>query len=185
MKIRSDFVTNSSSSSFIIRPSSQYKTKEDIYQLIRRSYQELRDIIHRAEEDLGCKISDIDFKTKYKMEEGFENKYGISIYDTYLRESDIEWMKCSSYEEFEQYQKEKNAGEDRFYRTYEIVDLSTSESECCEEVKSWYEYNDSRLFIDTFKFGSLCVYRGEDGGFPEYVKNKLIEECDLWCGYMG
>lgn len=185
MKIRSDFVTNSSSSSFIIRPSSQYKTKEDIYQLIRRSYQELRDIIHRAEEDLGCKISDIDFKTKYKMEEGFENKYGISIYDTYLRESDIEWMKYNSYAEFEKYQEEKNAGKAHFYWTYEIVDLSTSESECCGEVRSWYEYNDSRLFIGTFKFGSLCVYRGEDGGFPEYVMNKLIEECDLWCGHMG
>lgn len=145
----------------------------------------MRDIIHRAEEDLGCKISDIDFKSKYKMEEDFENKYGISIYDTYLRESDIEWMKYNSYAEFEKYQEEKNAGKDHFYWTYEIVDLSTSESECCGEVRSWYEYNDSRLFIGAFKFGSLCVYRGEDGGFPEYVMNKLIEECDLWCGHMG
>ena len=64
IKIRTDFVTNSSSSSFVIRPLSQYKTKEDVYQLIRKSYQELYDIIHKAEEDIGHKISDIDFKTK-------------------------------------------------------------------------------------------------------------------------
>lgn len=185
MKIRSDFVTNSSSSSFIIRPSSQYKTKEDIYKLIRRSYQELCDIIHRAEEDLGCKISDIDFKTKYKMEEDFENKYGISIYDTYLRESDIEWMKYNSYAEFEKYQEEKNAGKDHFHWTYEILDLSDSYSESCCEVIDWYLDEDGIAKYDSFKFGNLCVYRGEDGGFPEYVRNKLIEECDLWCGHMG
>lgn len=185
MKYRTDFVTNSSSSSFIIRTASKYKTKEDVYQLIRRSYQELHSIIHKAEEDLGCKISDIDFKAKYGMEEEFENKYGISIYDTYIMPEDIEWMKCNSYSEFEKHQGEKRSGEDHFYWTYEILDLSSSDSESSSEVISWYTYNDSRLVVDKFKFGSLCVYRGEDGGFPEYVRNKLIEECDLWCGHMG
>lgn len=185
MKYRTDFITNSSSSSFIIRTSSQYKTKEDIYQLIRRSYQELRDIIHRAEEDLGRKISDIDFKTKSKIEKEFEDKYGISIFDAYIMRDDVDWQYCESYVEFEKYQESKHTEEDRYYWTYEILDLSDSYSESCCEVIDWYLDEDGIAKYDSFKFGNLCVYRGEDGGFPEYVRNKLIEECDLWCGHMG
>lgn len=185
MKIRSDFVTNSSSSSFVIRPLSQYKTKEDVYQLIRKSYQELYDIIHKAEEDIGHKISDIDFKTKYKMEKEFNNKYRISIFDAYIMRDDVEWQSCESYAEFEKHQQSKHTGEDRYFWTYEIIDLSLLDSENCDEVIDWYSDENGISKFDTFEFGNLCVYRGEDGGFPEYVKNKLIEECDLYCGHMG
>lgn len=98
---------------------------------------------------------------------------------------DVDWQSCESYVEFEKYQESKHTEEDRYYWTYEILDLSDSYSESCCEVIDWYLDEDGIAKYDSFKFGNLCVYRGEDGGFPEYVRNKLIEECDLWCGHMG
>ena len=97
MKIRKDFVTNSSSSSYIISKNNIYKSQEDIYQYIRqitKEYiQKLTDALNELEE-LYILTKDyklIDKSTNKQVEpiklaailSDIKNKYELDIYDLY------------------------------------------------------------------------------------------------------
>ena len=94
VKIRKDFVTNSSSSSYIISKNSTYKSQEDIYQYIRQlavEYkQKLTDALDKLE-DLYILTKDyklIDKTTNKQIEHmklaailsDIKNKFELDIY---------------------------------------------------------------------------------------------------------
>ena len=95
VKIRKDFVTNSSSSSYIISKNSIYKSQEDIYQYIRqitREYiQKLTDALNELEVvyTLTKDYKLIDKSTNKQVERikqvailsDIKNKYELDIYD--------------------------------------------------------------------------------------------------------
>lgn len=166
MKIRKDFVTNSSSSSYIISKNSIYKSKEDIYQYIRqitKEYvQKLTDVLDELEESytLTKDYKLIDKTTNKQIEHmklaailsDIKNKYELDIYDLhdfkfkYYKTTRYILYKITSYESYAEY-CDHNGNHDSF-RIIDLTNENNIDDYSYNEIINWYIncYNDVKRY---------------------------------------
>lgn len=120
MKLRFGFVTNSSSSSFIISKG-HAETKEDVYQMLRSLYLEFDEKFKLAieytksttnidySEEKGIYIPgerNLPWEYCRRIRVSFEQAIGVDLWDFSGYKSVPEWVnECATYEEYESYWK--------------------------------------------------------------------------------
>ena len=163
MKIRTDFVTNSSSSSFIIGKKGDGFTKNDIYLAIKtlyKSYLENRDklipvvknynIIWDAEnkrfmyKEYG-KLTEELMEKRREINSRLEKDFGFDVHACF--HYDFEWLKYDTYEEFLKYFENKAKETNNGFGSkvpFEIVDFETDT-----------EMPDGKSFKDSFDYQEI------------------------------
>ena len=137
MKLRTDFVTNSSSSSFIFGKIGDNTTVDVVYNIIRSYYLELLEKMNvlRAEQEkysiqyektedgfihFRNVSEDQSYDYERKISDKLEKKYGFSLYD-YIRD-DLDWLSCETYEAYQNYWMNRIKGsEKKKYAPFVIV----------------------------------------------------------------
>lgn len=133
MKIRNSFVTNSSSSSFIIGKSDDTSVTVDmVFCIIRDLY---REFLQKKEEllsylslhNMGIFFDEklqcfsfidkhMDYKKEREIKKFIEATFGLSIYDYF--HYDFGWLDCINYNEFEQYWLAKSLDKTNQHQTF-------------------------------------------------------------------
>jgi hypothetical protein len=122
MKTRLDFVTNSSSSSFIICKEKNYSSIEEVFLLLKSFYNEYlkkrTELIEYCKHNEKFEVSEKDDKINIRfIDEGNKEKrieerdftreqFGMTWSDYF--NFDLDWLKCETYEDFVEYTKINN-----------------------------------------------------------------------------
>lgn len=195
MKVRQDFVTNSSSSSFVIgKKDDASATIENVYQIIKGFYEELLVARDAALEyiavnpKVGIEYIEKDgyghFKSNDKVQSKrwekmdlFEKQFGISTFE-YIA-TNYDWLNCHSYSEYESYWLNRMKDSDwRVHAPFTIADFLE------EKEVEWLHYHfnpkyDTKVHRVNSKSDVLGWY------FP-YIEEAFEDanDCDK-CRYKG
>ena len=199
MKIRNGFVTNSSSSSFIIgKKDEEHITIESVYQKVRSYYieymEKLREVVSYIEEhpetNLTYKKGDdyLDFKSiKCKMwdnpsREMIEKCFGIDVWD-YHRFNNI-WTDCETYQDYENYwiNRIENDTTGMVYAPFTIRSFVTN-----DKVKWLHHGRISDDFYDDDEYTGIDIKSGILSWYYPYLEEAMKNDCSScpnleWCG---
>ena len=154
MKIRTGFVTNSSSSSFIIGAENEEVTKDAILHVIQELYREyfaIRDrlmermdeyhLIWNEEYQTFDVREDADWRD---VEDSLHRDFGIDTW--YHYGYDIGWLDVKTYRDYEVYWKERR--KDGWYEPFTMADYTVGEVDQClfdESIFGWYIHCDGTV----------------------------------------
>lgn len=207
MKVRNGFVTNSSSSSFIIGKVGEKKvTLDDVFSIIKDAY---RDWLKKSQEYFDYVTEMHKKNANYPHMEGyclvfnegdsFEKKcaisnelnrnLGISHYDLYNGRN-IDFLNCETYEDYKKLaQKKIKEAEEKGERTYNLVpftiDYMTNPNPVLFHNGIYPESEKYDEDKESYTYGEIlswyCPKSYEDGDIPteDYCKHCSDRE---WCG---
>ena len=153
MKKRNGFVTNSSSSSFIINKKHEFSSVEEVFEFIKELYAEWKqkrdDMIEFCKNDKRYTVIDEDgfVKIQCKKTKPFSNEW--SLWNRELNEKfgmshyvnlnyDLSWLKCETYADFLTMTSKNH------WYVFHIIDFANPEQytyECGDDMKDiigWY-----------------------------------------------
>ena len=163
MKIRSDFVTNSSSSSFIIGKSDEDISKDIVYGIVREYYKKWLVAIEKLkrnakkyrvkwddqEGEFHYARSNYSWNTEREIDAKIKKNFGISVWDSFYY--DTSWLDCETYSEYEAYWKNKCAtfvSQYTVHAPFYIVDYVKDET--------YATLNDNNVELPIGDVGEVC-----------------------------
>ena len=170
MKFRTSFVTNSSSSSFIIQKRGDETSVEEIFMMMKELYSEYRQTVNdlivycsqhpkyeivkdaQTQKPLYVQLADTNAWDYLEECDALEDKFGIPFYHHFCN---VDWVDtCKTYEEYIEFFNGK--------QPFEIIDLSKKENIC--DIIGWY---------------MPCYYEDDMSEFSDCSNCRFADFCDL------